>query len=419
APAQPAFPQAPSLPTLPQQPGALPPTIGQPVGGAAKSGLSTTTLGAGPAPGVESVPLPHPENKTAVNSADVVVRRMTTGWEVRAGSKTLRNTGENETTANSVARVFRELQPTEWVVIGNGKPVVEYGLTNGRPAVTGTAPPDPKNGPPGYAIGSNAPTVGTTAANHVVPIDLRTTRAEAVRGVWVVRDDNNILLNFGTDKAGAEQAGAVIQRYGFNRVGTVGSPAQPALSYLFVSAEQAKPEFGRSMVEAQINALTRTGIPLPGVGFTGEMVKIDHRKVEARKDGAEWVVAAGTEVLGRFGPTEWAAREAVRTVQDMKFTEFCKLGGQSNLTFFLVNGKAPGRAPLSAQGKNFSTSDLKVQQVNDKWLVTDAGKQLFEVGSPQEGETVVRVLKSYGFDQTAHLSAGGSKGGITFLVKNR
>ena len=138
-----------------------------------------------------------------------------------------------------------------------------------------------------------------------------------------------------------------------------------------------------------------------------------------RKDGAEWVVAFGPEVLGRFGPTEWAAREAARTVQDGKFTEFCKLPGTAGLTFFLTNGKAPTKAPYNAQGRGFDLTALKVQQINQKWAVTDAGKQVFEVGSEQEGETVVRVLKAYGFDQTAHLSAGGAKGGITFLVKNR
>ena len=255
----------------------------------------------------------------------------------------------------------------------------------------------------------------------VQQIDLRSARVEPVRGVWCVRDDETILFNFGTDKASAEQAVAVIRKYGFNRVGVVGAAAQPVMSYLFVSLDADRPKLGggQLLLNAQIDALARTGIPVPGVGYTGEMVKIDAKKVEARKDGAEWVVAAGPEVLGRFGPTEWAAREAARTVQDAKFTEFCKLGGASGMTFFLRDGKAPGRAPLSAQGRNFDPAALKVQQVNDKWAVTENNKHLFDVSGPQEGEVVIRVLKSYGFDQLAHLTAGGPKGGVTFLVKNR
>jgi hypothetical protein len=155
------------------------------------------------------------------------------------------------------------------------------------------------------------------------------------------------------------------------------------------------------------------------VGYTGEMVKIDPMKVEAKKDGAEWVVIAGTEVLGRFGPTEWTAREAARTIRDARYTEFCKLGGTSDLTFFLRDGKAPTRAPFAAQGRHFDQNSLKVQQVNGKWAVTENSKPLFDVATQQEGEVVLRVLKAYGFDQTARLTSGGSKGGIMFLVKSR
>ena len=270
-------------------------------------------------------------------------------------------------------------------------------------------------------IPAGGPAISGAARKFIQQIDLRTARVEPIRGVWCVRDDDTLLFNFGIDKAGAEQTIAVIRKYGFNRVGVVGTQTQPVMSYLFVSLDQDRPKVfaGPLAMNAQIDALTRTGIPVAGVGFTGEMLKIDPKKVEARKDGAEWVVVAGPEVLGRFGPTEWAAREAARTVQDAKFTEFCRLGGTSGLTFFLRDGKPPTRAPFSTQGRNFDLAGLKVQQINDKWAVTENNRHLFDVGSPQEGETVIRVLKSYGFDQIARLSSGGPKGGITFFVKNR
>ncbi len=372
---------------------------------------------------VAEITLPHPEQKMPLSSLDVQVKRVSGGWQVWAGQKVMRDLGDNETNARDMARVLRDLRPTEWVTIGGTKPVVEYGLTNGRPAVT-AAPPDGKNvataDPNVQQASLNGPLVTGAGAKFIQPIDLRTARVEPIRGVWCVRDDNNILFNFGTDKASAEQTIAVIRKYGFNRVGIVGSQTQPVMSYLFASLENPpKVPTGQLFLNAQIDALARTGIPVPGIGFTGEMVKIDPKKVEARKDGTEWVVAAGPEVLGRFGGTEWAAREAARTIQDAKFNEFCKLGGASNLTFFLRDGKAPARAPFAAQARTFDPSGLKVQQINDKWAVTENGKQLFEVGSQQEGEVVIRVLKAYGFEQIAHLTAGGSKGGITFLVKNR
>lgn len=359
----------------------------------------------------------------ALNAMDVQVKRVIGGWQLCTGQKVLRDVGDNETNARDMARVFRELRPTEWVTIGGTKPVVEYGLINGRPALPPGAADsknDPNADPNVGQSRSDTPIVTGAGAKVILPIDMRTTRVEPIRGVWCVRDDNTLFFNFGTDKAGAEQTIAVIRKYGFNRVGVVGSQTQPTMSYLFASTDNPpKVQGGQLFFNAQIDALTRTGIPIPGVGYTGEMVKIDPRKVEAKKDGFEWVVVSGSEVLGRFGPTEWPAREAARTIQDAKFTEFCKIGGVSNLTFFLRDGKSPTRAPFNAQGRSFDPNALKVQQLNGKWTVTDNGKPLYEVGGQREGDVVITVLKAYGFDQMATLSAGGTKGGISFLVKSR
>lgn len=430
----PGFPVAPSLPgslapALPSQPPqTLPPSMLAPTTRPPAPNVPAPTAPNGPA---AEIPLPHPEQKVPLSAADVSVKRVVGGWQVWAGQKMIRDTGENENSARDLARVFRDLRPTEWVAIGGTKPIVEYGLTNGRPTATasGAPAPDAKAGDPN-ANNANAPAVPAgfagpavtgAGAKVILPIDLRTARVEPIRGVWCVRDDDTLLFNFGSDKAGAEQAIAVIRKYGFNRVGVVGDAKQPVMNYMYVSLEADKPKVlgGPLMFNAQVDALARTGIPVPGVGYTGEMVKIDPKKVEARKDGFEWVVASGSEVLGRFGPTEWAAREAARSIRDARFTEFCRLGGTSGMTFFLRDGKAPTRAPYNAQGRTFDPTALKVQQINDKWAVTENSKPLFDVSGPQEGEVVVRVLKAFGFDQQAHLSAGTAVGGVKFMVKNR
>ncbi len=176
------------------------------------------------------------------------------------------------------------------------------------------------------------------------------------------------------------------------------------MSYLFASNDNSAENSGRS-TDAQLanRRGPRTGIPIPGVGFTGEMVKIDPQKVEAKKVGFEWVVMAGTEVLGNFGATEWAARDAARTIKDASFTEYCRLGGLSDLTFFLERRQSPDLAPpFNAQGRVYDLTSLKVQPTaTASGNVTEGGKPLFEVGSQREGEVVIVVLKAYGFDQLA------------------
>src|SRR5204863_796322 len=114
-------------------------------------------------------------------------------------------------------------------------------------------PKNPKNGPGGGGV-INGPAVTAAGAKLVVPIDLRTVRVEAVRGVWCLRDDFNIHFNFGPVKQDAEQALAVVQRYGFNRIGVVGAP-NPVMTYFFVGQDEVKPQngpFAQAALQAQI-----------------------------------------------------------------------------------------------------------------------------------------------------------------------
>ena len=146
------------------------------------------------------------------------------------------------------------------------------------------------------------------------------------------------------------------------------------MNYLFASNDQANvPNLGpyaKVALQSQIDALTRVGIPVAGVGYVGEMFKFDPRKLEVRKDGSEWLIASGAEEIGRYGASEYAARDALRTIQEARFNEFCTVGS-AGLTFFLVDGKAPTRVPYHVQGRRFDPNSLKVSQSAGKWAVTE------------------------------------------------
>jgi hypothetical protein len=363
------------------------------------------------------LPLPQPENKFALNPNDVTVKRVGGSWQLWAGQRMLRDFGDRELDARDAQRVFRDLRPTEWASIGNPRTVVEYPLTNGRPPVAPALPAgqEPRGQPP---AGDRPPATGA-GAKVVIPIDLRTVRVEAVRGVWCLRDDAAIHANFGPNKADADQALAVVRRYGFNRVGMVGYPA-PAMTYFFIGPDEGpapQNALSAAALQAQIDGLTRVGIPVPGVGYVGEMTRIDPRRLEVRKDGGNWVVESGGEILGRFGPTEWAARDAARTIADGRFTEFCRVGS-AGLTFFLTNGKPPTRVPFAVQGRQFDPSGLRVQQYGALWAVTENGRHLFDCASAEEGETLIRVVQAFGFDQLCHLGPT-PRLGVSFFAKGR
>jgi len=433
-PLNPALPVQPGMPGAPQSPGLYPPGSAYPFPNAPR-----------PAPIAQpqDIPLPAPETKFSINAVDVTLKRISGTWQLWAGQKMLRDFGDRELDARDALRVYRDLRPTEWVTIGGPKPIVEYALVNGRPAMTlgaggtdeqkGPLNGKPVNGSPMAGVSMNPNPMGNAAtggigsgpaatgagAKLVVPIDLKSVRVEAVRGVWCLRDDDNIHFNFGPVKADAEQALAAVRRYGFNRIGVVGFPT-PMMSFFFVGPEgpaTPKGPLAQAALQGQIDGLNRVGIPVPGVGYVGEMLRFDPKKLEVRKDGAEWVVAAGMEVIGRYGATEFAARDAARTMTDARFTEFCRVGS-GGLSFFLVNGKTPTRVPFAAQGRRFDLNALKVQPFGAAFAITENGRHLLDCATAEEGETLIRVVKHFGFDQLCHLGPT-PKLGVSFLAKGQ
>lgn len=347
------------------------------------------------APPTQLAALPYPENVTPLDPGLLMPRRTATGWQVANGTRVFREVGDDEAAAKEVVRVLREQRPTDWVVVGAGRPVVEYGLQNGRAALLSSGP------------------------RHVVAVDLKSVRVDAVRGVWVVRDDATIHLNCGLHRPDAEQAAAAIRRYGFNRLGVIGTnPAAPAMTLLFAAFDTdsgAAPTVPPLSAALQEHSLTRVGIPVPGVGYFGEMVRIDPRRVEARRDGTEWVVASGPEVLARFGPAEFTARDAARVIADGRFTEFCKAGGQ---TFFLVNGRAPTRVPFSAVGRRFDPTALRAAPAGGRWAVTESGRQLLDAADQAEAEGLIRLVRHYGFDTLCQVGSP-PRAGLAFMAKSR
>lgn len=342
-----------------------------------------------------TVRLPLAENRVRLDTSAISLRMQYESWQLWLGPQVFRDYGKAARDAQDVLATLRTLRPTEWAAIGSPRTVVEYGLTNGEA--------------PAWAPISRV----------AIPIDLKTIRAEPVRGAWCVRDDSNILLNFGADRSGAEQAAAVPKRYGFNRLGLIGTPS-PAMAFYFAAPASAsnRPQeanpFAALNVAAQEASLTRTGVDVPGVGLVGERVMLDRGRLEVRKDRGEWVLAQGPDVLARFGYSEFTARDAQRVVIDARFTEFCRIGG---MAFFLVDGKPPTRVPFNAQGPRFDPARLEAKEANGVWGVYENnGRLLFPAASAADADQIIRVVKAYRFDQLCQVGLS-AKASMKFLSK--
>jgi hypothetical protein len=343
-----------------------------------------------------SVVLPRPEQLAKIDAGLLVVRFQGGGSQLWCGPALVRDFGTDGRAAQDTVTVLRALRPTEWGGIGSPRPVVEYGLRNGEP------------------------TAWNDLQRYGTPIDLKTVRAEPVRGAWVVRDEANIHLNFGPHRADAEQAAAVARRHGFNRVGRVGLPGTVlTFFYLDPNAGDGKPGTVDAFVEltkaSQEANLVRTAVDVPGIGLVGERLQLDPRQLDARKDRGEWVLANGPDVLARFGYSEMAARDALRVVKEARLTEFCRVGG---VTFFLSHGQPPTRISYAALGVRFDPDRLSAREIGPgQWGVSEGpGRVLFPAASRDEAEMAVKVIRAYKFDQVCQVGAS-PKASLRFLAK--
>ncbi|MGL6075652.1 MAG: hypothetical protein ACRC8S_15970 [Fimbriiglobus sp.] len=340
------------------------------------------------------VVLPMKEQLRNLDHAAINVRRVSETWQVTLGYDPILTLGKSEADAEEVKRVFRELRGTQFAMIGFKRPLVGYTLVQGE--ATQAVPP----------------------IKSAQALDLKTLRAEMVRGVWVVRDDRNFHLNAGSVRADAEQAVAVAQRYGFNHIGHIGKP-NPAFSFFFAAppgkvAKLADP-IGQVMQAQHEQNLMRTGISVPGLGFVGEQTKIDPRKLEVRRDKTEYQVVSGVDVVAQFGGSEWAARDATRFIQENRFTEFCQLG---EMSFFLINGQPPTKIPFQADAHPFQPKEIQVRTVNKRSAVCDGvGREIIAASSPEEAEAMVKVIQGFQFDRLCRVPLTNNRQ-LTYFVKS-
>lgn len=352
---------------LPETPRKLPGTI-------------VSTLRAAPAK------LPRDEALVIIDQRSLRVQHLAHRLVITSNNQIFREFNPQTGDEEAMLRLLRDLVVVRWGVIGKERIVVEYGLSTdsrGELVVSQFS---------GFPKSSQA-------------IDLKSLRVVPIHGTWCISDDAGAFLNFGLEKTEAEQALAVCQKYGFNRLGTVGR--SPAATYFYTSLDSSN-----SDVQPRVDASNqRLGVDVPGVGYIGEKLTIDPRKLEVRREANIWTLRMNQEVLARFGSDEWAARDAVRMIQQERYTEFCRIG---QTTFFLKNGKPPTSLPFHSKGTRFGIEKLGTRELNGKWSVTDSlGKPVLAASTEEEACDLIRIVKAYGFDTVGYL------GGLQFLIRSR
>jgi len=322
------------------------------------------------------------------------LKRVDNHWQIWAGKQLIKDVGLVEKDAMEAWRLARDLLFTQYATIPGATPPFEFWLSD------------------------DASARGGLVVKNFISINNPMLSVEQISGAWVIRDDGQLLYNFGHQQEAALQALAVMKKYGFNQLGFVGMP-KPVMTYLTVDPRQRvmtakKPPDPREM----IGKLSEGSLMLPQIGYVGSRAPIEARKLELAHQRDDWVMVYGKDVLARFGNNSNLARDGLRALQDARVDELCFIG-TSRFPIFLNHGQAPRFIGLGFNNVRFQPGQLKAQAVNNIWCVVDGPIILFEFGEKQnDAELTVRVIQHFQFDQMCPIG-DLTRGGFRYLTRSR
>jgi hypothetical protein len=113
-----------------------------------------------------------------------------------------------------------------------------------------------------------------------------------------------------------------------------------------------------------------------------------------RGPGGKVQLVHGDDVLATFGGSEVEARMAKRALEDAHVTELARIGS-TGFPLFLSNGQPVHGEPLGASRLSIRADRLKVQKIRDNWWVDEDIRPLVEVGTKEDAELLIRVMRYF------------------------
>ena len=147
------------------------------------------------------------EDCISFNPATTTVQQIQGSWKIVDGSHWMFDFGNNASEARKALAIIQKYRMNQSCFVGRPNPSFQYMLVSG-----------------------NAP-VGALGGEDCVSFNPATTTDQQIQGSWKIVDGNNWLFDFGSNKAEADQALAIIKKYGFTHSCYVGRPG-PSFTYL-------------------------------------------------------------------------------------------------------------------------------------------------------------------------------------------
>ena len=375
------------------------------------------------------------ENIQSFDARSVDVRWIDNRWQMVAAGKVIKDFGRKELEAREALRIVRELRLNQIGTVGTPRPVMEYWLSNGQ-----------------------APT-GLVPGLKTVSLETENLRVEETQGQWWLRDNRRFLFTFGSHVDEANQALAIIRRYGFRQIGFVGQATPSMLVFLAGSdpgsgahvraptpitprsvTPNHQPSSGGEnggVVRAASTGLnqpsTVTPLPLPsgrqlaypnapnkGDPDLGDRVPFDRRQVKLQKDNKEWKLMLAGWTLANFGSDDNEARRGLAALQFYHLNEQWLIGRPKPVfSHFLVNGLPPHGIMLGTPHVRLNPESIGVQKVAGAWALVDGNRVILSFGDKEtEARQVLQVIQHFKCDNLCRLG-GGITPAMSFFMKTR
>jgi hypothetical protein len=351
------------------------------------------------------------------DEAQVFLRMVDRHWQVWAG-RVFSESGKpaqllikdfdlHEREANDTIQLIRDLHLSQYGVVPGATPPFEFWLSDDA---------GPKT------------TFGT---KNLIKFNPQFLKVDNVAGAWIIHDDRQMLFNFCMRQEAAVTALAVMKKYNFNRLGAIGA-STPVMTYFLSdpfgeSRTRLNAPPGQLEVKDIVFKISQQGLLLPGLGYVGNRVPIEPRRLESIRFQGDWLVVQGKDVVVRFGPNSNDARDAMRLLLDTHVNEMCLIG-KKNFPIFLCNGQAPRQAVLGFNSIRLTPSELTLKTLdsvdnkgrrNELFCLAEGEHVLFELSDDRaDAELVLKVLKHFRFDQLS-LIGNPPQGGMRFLAKTK
>jgi len=166
-----------------------------------------TQPGAVVKPGMVAQPSVGKEDCISFNPATTAVQQIQGSWKIVDGSHWMFDFGNNESEARRALAIIQKYRMNQSCFVGRPNPSFQYMLVSG-----------------------NAP-VGALGGEDCVSFNPATTAVQQIQGSWKIVDGSHWMFDFGANKTEADQALAIIKKYGFTHSCFVGRPG-PSFKYL-------------------------------------------------------------------------------------------------------------------------------------------------------------------------------------------